>query len=59
MYRLVYSAIVLIFFSLSASSQIMRMENIADAIIAAVEYQNNFDSHFTTIFPKYHDILCS
>ena len=52
MYRLVYSAIVLIFFSLSASSQIMRMENIADAIIAAVEYQNNFDSHFTTNIPQ-------
>lgn len=56
MYRLVYFAIILIFFSLSANSQTMRKEDVADAIISAVEYQNDFDSHFTTIFsymPQY------
>lgn len=51
MYRLVYSTIVLIFFSLSANSQTMRKEDTTDAIIAAVEYHNDFDSHFKTNLP--------
>ena len=42
MYRLVYSAIVLIFFSLSAHAQTMNNKDIADAIITAVEYNNEF-----------------
>ena len=52
MYKLIYSAIVLIFFSLSANSQTMRKEDLADAIIAAVEYHNDLDSHFTTNIPQ-------
>ncbi len=52
MYRLVYYAIVLIFFSLSANSQTMRKEDVADAIIAAVEYNNDFDNHFKTNIPN-------
>ncbi len=53
MYRLACFTIVLISFSLSASPQTMRKEDIADAIIAAVEYHNDFDNHFTT---KFHQI---
>ena len=56
MYRLACFTIVLISFSLSASPQTMRKEDVADAIISAVEYQNDFDSHFTTNFsymPQY------
>lgn len=52
MYRLVYSAIVLIFFSLSAHAQTMNNKDIADAIITAVEYNNEFDNHFTTNIPR-------
>ena len=52
MYKVIYSAIVLIFFSLSANSQTMRKEDIADAIITAVEYNNEFDNHFTTNIPR-------
>lgn len=52
MYRFAYSTIVLIFFSLSAHSQTMNNKDIADAIITAVEYNNEFDNHFTTNIPR-------
>lgn len=52
MYRFAYSTIVLIFFSLSAHAQTMNNKDIADAIITAVEYNNEFDNHFTTNIPR-------